>query len=148
MGFHMGFGLNISSLRQVTGINIFINHVCAHNDAENRLQEPRLRTHLPVSAQRSPKSPAFRLPSAGTFFPQAICQDFTGYIWKTAAEKLLDKAEGTGDVPLRSPTAGASRAPCSAVPMCLHRAETEWGPALGLHCSYSPVTFFTVKILS
>lgn len=54
LGFHVDFGLNINSLQWVMRINIFINHVCAHYDGENRQCKIHLQglfnSSLPFSA--------------------------------------------------------------------------------------------------
>lgn len=52
--FHVDFGLNINRLQWVMRINIFINHVCAHYDGENRPFKVHLHelfnSNLPFSA--------------------------------------------------------------------------------------------------
>lgn len=55
LGLHVDFGLNINSLQRVMRINIFINHVCAHYEGENRPFKIHLHelfnSSLPFSAR-------------------------------------------------------------------------------------------------
>lgn len=100
LGFHVDFGLNINSLQWVMRINIFINHVCAHYDGENRLFKIHLHgifnSGLPFSAVAFGKTSSV-LAFIRKLFPYKQFywfQDFVGWALKQQMKRFSLRVSG------------------------------------------------------